>query len=80
MKITNSKDLTENEKEIFTKIFYDIEDLGIDDLETPLPWGCPWYFGSIIYLKGDCIKEMAENYFQEYKEQIESLLKENDNQ
>ena len=67
------KDFTETEQDEFSELFYEmIPDL--DDTNTPCPWGCPWCF-NLYDAKGDNIKEMVNNYYEEVKDEIQVLLK-----
>jgi len=68
-----ARDLTDDQKEVFTEEFYDLwETAGMDDTdcESPAPYGCPWYWGSKMELEGVDIQEMAKNHFEDYKEEI----------
>ena len=72
-----ARDLADQEKDIFTEEFYDLcekESVELCDQSTPMPYGCPWMWGSKIELEGDNIKEMAKNLFDDYKEEIQEAL------
>lgn len=76
---TPATQLTEKEQEVFIEHFYSLWESHIDapvDLDTPAPWGCPWYVGSNPELVGSDLKEMAENWFRECKQEIQALVKE----
>ncbi len=60
-----AKDLSEKEQEAFAREFY-LRDEAPDDLDTPTPWGCPWYFGFHVELRGNTIEEMVDNYIRKY--------------
>lgn len=64
-------DLTDEEKDIFFEYFYEICEL--TDQDSPTPWGCPWYHGSTIYLKGNSIKRMAFNFYKDNESHINEL-------
>ena len=66
------KDLTDEEKKEFCKIFY--ENVDIYDLEVSCPWGCPWYFNEQMELKGNTIEEMVNTYINENIKEIDDLL------
>lgn len=65
-----AKQLTEDEQDEFIEAFYEACDFDLDDLDCPNPWGCPWFWAPNQELKGDSIKEMAINFYQEYKQEI----------
>lgn len=67
-------ELTEEEQEQFVEYFYNVADGRLDDLDTPNPWGCPWYWDEEFELKGENIKEMAENYYKYYEDDIWGLI------
>jgi len=72
----NAKELTDSQKDIFIVEFYNLWDNELDypnDTGSPTPWGCPWLFGGPIELKGKDVKEMAENFWQDHKEEITAL-------
>lgn len=72
-----AKNLTEKDQEIFVDFFYDVAPLDIDDdLETPMPWGCPWLWDKNASLHGETLKEMAKNFYEENKEKIVELMEE----
>ena len=57
--------LTDTERDEFSSEFYSMWSFEIDyhdDKESGTPWGCPWYFGAVVELHGDDVKEMAENW------------------
>ena len=59
--------LTDSERELFQTIFYESETgIMLNDHETPCPYGCPWYFGYDVSLRGDDLDEMVENYIEDY--------------
>ena len=58
-----AKDLTPEQRDEFSTLFYQYPDAPKDNLsDNPCPWGCPWYFGGDVGLKGNTISEMVENY------------------
>ena len=72
-------ELNEKEREQFTSEFYSAwgrEWDDEDDTSSPTPWGCPWYFGAVVELRGDTVKEMALHWFAETKTEIRGLLDE----
>ena len=74
-------ELTEDEREEFVEYFYDAWDLPYDTDEysdISCPWGCPWYRGNSIELKGNTIKEMAENYWVSVREDIKDACHEDE--
>lgn len=64
-----ARQLTDEQKEDFVNIFYCLTP--IDDLDNPNPWGCPWYFGWDVELKGNSVREMAENFYKSISDEIE---------
>lgn len=72
-------ELCETEQIKFSEAFYAIEDVGLDDLSSPCPWGCPWLFGTEILLRGNSIEDMAKNFFLANRNEILELIsKENE--
>jgi hypothetical protein len=78
-------------KQIFMDYFHDkLIDLGNlkgrfnqeMDLKSELPWGCPWMwgFGSIEALKGETVREMAENLAVDCEDDILEELDNRDKQ
>lgn len=53
MKNIKAKELNDNQREIFVKLFY--EEVDFDDTAASCPWGCPWYFGFTVKLVGDSV-------------------------
>lgn len=76
MKTKKAKTLTENQREKFVKRFYLNWPDSPTDLESSNPWGCPWEWDPDAILTGDSIEEMADNYYQEQREDIEEQIKE----
>lgn len=73
-----AEDLTEEEREKFTRIFYEeYWEFEGDDLDTPCPWGCPWYFGSKIELYGSNLKDAVEIYYNNSLEEIAFHINDN---
>ena len=64
-------DLTQKERKIFLKKFYEIEEFGLDDLDTSSPWGAPWEWRPTVNLEGNNAEEMAVNFYNGYRNQIE---------
>lgn len=71
----HASQLTEEEQDIFTYTFYDQGNFDIDDGDSPTPWGCPWLHGSDPMLEGEDIEDMAIGYYEEVKDEIKTLLK-----
>lgn len=71
---TISNNLTEDQKELFTKTFYNNLDKDLHDLDSPLPWGCPWYHSEDMILTGNTVEEMAVNYLNEIKQEIKQEI------
>lgn len=69
-----AKDLTAEQQEKFTDTFYSLLSCG-DDLDSPLPWGCPWLYAEDMELQGATVAEMAKNYFELTKEEIFEAIK-----
>lgn len=69
-------DLTEQEQEIFSKAFYQIADKRVEDTDTPCPWGCPWYYNESAILEGKTVEDMAENFWNEFRNEIRRILDE----
>lgn len=69
--MVKAESLNDEERQEFSDYFYDLADeIGLDDRDSPHPWGCPWLFGSDIELTGENIKEMSKNYYTFHKKQI----------
>lgn len=59
-------DLIDSHKMEFTELFYDMIESPNDAVDgNPSPWGCPWYFGYTVILKGETMEEIVQNYFDE---------------
>lgn len=84
-KIKKFSGMSEQQKENFTKHFYEIADSRIyesefgDGEECSSPWGCPWYWNENGIPKGDTIREMAENLWKEIKQEVTRILDEEEN-
>lgn len=52
----------------FMDFFYELSE--IDDRESVAPWGCPWDYCPQRELFGDDIAEMAQEYYEEVREQM----------
>ena len=70
MKKQIARALNDAERAEFSEKFYDHPDVTFDDMDTPTPYGCPWYWGSDIYLKGDDIDEMVDNFVCEWIDEL----------
>jgi hypothetical protein len=73
-------DLTDEEQQEFAELFYEkMEAMGInpDDGESPNPWGCPWNWNEDLVLHGKTMEEMVEAYIKLVKDEIISILQEN---
>lgn len=65
-----AKDLSEAEQKAFAHEFYLRDDAPDDLQDNPEPWGCPWYSGSPVELRGDTIEEMVDNYIRDYVDEF----------
>jgi predicted house-cleaning noncanonical NTP pyrophosphatase (MazG superfamily) len=75
--MTLARKLTEEQQELFTETFYDLWESTFSfptDVEVDSPYGCPWTHGGSVKLKGDTVEEMAENFFDGHKEEIQDLI------
>lgn len=74
-----AKDLNDKERTRFVTEFYRLweENLpGPTDIDSPSPWGCPWYHGHMEPMAGDTPEEMAKNWFSNVRVEIGNLLSE----
>lgn len=70
-----AEELSEEERQEFLDYFYLLADeIGLDDTDSPCPWGCPWYFRGDVELTGETIKEMSKNYYTLLKDEIIKVL------
>lgn len=72
------QNLTDKEKNEFCEHFYELaNEIGLDDRDSPSPWGCPWLW-EFEYEKvnGLTIKDMAAAHYKKYKNEIIECLKE----
>lgn len=67
-------ELTDEQKEAFTKAFY--EAVSFDDRDSPSPWGCPWHFGFTLELEGSTIEEMVKSYIDANKDDLNEVFEE----
>jgi hypothetical protein len=73
--IKKAKDFTQEEKETFVEWFYfywDSEVLGEEDLDSPFPWGFPWFNNADQEFDVSDLKEEAYKYYHENYDCIES--------
>lgn len=65
-------DLTDDQKDDFIEAFYNELDCDLHDCESPIPWGCPWFYCNEKVLTGSTVEEMAINYCLEVLCEIKS--------
>ena len=75
-KMVDTKDFTEEQQEQFIAGWRSAGGY-TDDLDSPAPWCCPWYHGNTkIEVEGDDPREWGKQWWNQCKEEIEELLKE----
>lgn len=76
----NSKkyaDLSEDEREIFFKAFYDSTGVyEVNDMDSPNPWGAPWEWTKESYLLSEDIAEAAKLFWKRHSAEIIELIEE----
>lgn len=45
----------------------------IGDIDSPTPWCCPWLYATAIDVEGETIEEMGADYWEQCREEINSL-------
>jgi hypothetical protein len=71
-KVVRAKDLTQQQRELFSEEFYLHSQA--DDLESSSPWGCPWYWCKDEILLGETIEAMAYNFHLTTESEIEKCI------
>ncbi len=68
-----AKDLTEKQQDDFVEAFYWVANF--DDLVEGdhSPWGCPWCYDGDVELVGDSVADMARNYHESVKDEVERV-------
>jgi hypothetical protein len=74
--MNSCRNLTEKERDVFFEHFHIvcIELSKEDDASASEPWGAPWTWGSEILLRGDTVEQMAYNFYQDMKEEIQQNI------
>lgn len=69
-------ELTDEEREVFVKAYYEEIPEDCDDSieESPNPWGQPWDYREEEVLSGENIEEMAKNFAIKYTPIIRSAI------
>ncbi len=62
----NSEILTDEQREEFSSLFY--EKCPLNDFESPIPWGCPWY--AQMPIRGETIEDMVNWYILDHINEI----------
>lgn len=62
------KDLTDEQKEIFSEKFYSL--VNFDDTDSPAPWGCPWDWQENL-CEATTFDELFAVYYDAYKDEFE---------
>lgn len=65
--------LTDEQQEQFVKGFMDADDIGVDDWDSPAPWGAPWFWTSGEELEGEDAYEWGQAWFEKYRADIAEL-------
>lgn len=47
-----------------------------EDLDTPNPWCCPWYWEPIIEVEGNTPEEWGADWWRQCREEVERLMRE----
>ena len=73
----NTKAMSDEDRDAFVEGW---EDAGgyMDDLDSPSPWCCPWYWQAFITVSGDTPYEWGKDWWKQNKRDIEQALKEAD--
>lgn len=74
-KTLNLATLTEEQKDAFVEGWKNAGGL-TDDLETPNPWCCPWYWTDEIEVEGETPEEWGADWWRQNKAEIEALIAE----
>lgn len=75
MTTLNLATLTEEQKDAFIEGWKNAGGL-TDDLQTPNPWCCPWYWTDEIEVEGETLEEMGADWWRQNKAEIEALIAE----
>lgn len=46
----------------------------MDDLESPNPWCCPWYYEKQIKVTGEVPEEWGASWWEQCRNEVEQLL------
>lgn len=75
MTTLNLKTLTEEQQAAFIEGWESAGGL-TDDLETPNPWCCPWYWTDEIEVEGETPEEWGADWWRQNKEVDQTQSKE----
>lgn len=70
-----AKELTNEERKEFVEKFYEAAE-GLNDMETPCPWGCVWTYQPNHLIDERNLAKAALEFWNSHKEHILTLIEE----